>query len=282
MENQHIQLRAERSISAIISDSFKFAKSNFEELKVLFIKSLGIPFLVLVLISGVHAATTPVSFSPDPDLSPFGVTYFLLMVASVIFMVLMVGTVLNYVRAYADDTENIDQEAVKIGGKSVALSLLGYGIVMGILVILGVVLLVLPGIYVYVPLAIGYVALVIENKTIKSAISRGFQLVKGEWWVTFGTLLGVGFVFGIISFAFQLPVFAYVMVKGFTAAEEVSVSSGGINIIAGLLTMVSVALTYLLYVVVIIALALVYFDLDEKKGSTGLLEQIKLLGKDEA
>ena len=282
MENQRIQLKAERSISDIISDSFKFVRSNFGELKSLFIKSLAIPFLILLVLSGIHAAATPLSFSPDPDISPFGLTYFLLMVASVIFMVLMVGTVLNYVKAYAENSGDVDQEAVKIRGRKVALSLLGYGIVMGILLVLGFLLLVLPGIFIYVPLSIGYVALVMENKSIKAAISRGFQLVKGEWWVTFGTILGVGIVFGIISFAFQLPVFAYGMIKGFGGAEEVSVSGGGMDIIAALLTMVSTGLTYLLYVVFMIASALIYFDLDEKKASTGLLEQIKHLGKDEA
>lgn len=281
MENQHIHLKAERSISAIISDSFKFARSNFGELKSLFIKGLGIPFIIVVVLSGIHAATVPVNFSQDPDLSQFGPTYFLLMVASVVFMVLLVGTVLNYVKAYAENPEGIDAQSVIVQGRKVALSLLGYGIVMGILVVLGLVLLVLPGIFIYVPLAIGYVALVMESKSIKAAVSRGFQLVKGEWWVTFGTILGVGIVFGIISFALQLPAFVYGLMKGFVVPEEVSATGGGIDILAAVFTMVSTALTYLLYVVIMIALSLVYFDLDEKKGSTGLLEQIKNLGKEE-
>lgn len=281
MENQHIQLKAERSISAIISDSFKFAKSNFEELKSLFIKSLLIPFVIVVLLGGIYAATAPIGFNPDPDLSAFGLTYFLLMVASVVYMVLMVGVVLNYVKAYADNSSEISQPAVIIQGRTVALSILGYTIVMVILLVGGLILFVLPGIFLYVPLLIGYVALVIENKSIKAAISRGFQLVKGEWWVTFGTLLGVGIVFGVISFAFQLPVFVYGMMKGLGVAEEVSASGGGVDIIAAVLTMVSAAFTYLLYVVIMIALSLIYYDLDEKKGSTGLLEQIKDLGKEE-
>lgn len=281
MENQHIQLKAERTISSIISDSFKFARSNFAELNSLFIKSLLIPFVIVVLLGGIYAATAPTGFNPDPDLSPFGLTYFLMMVASVVYMVLMVGVVLNYVKAYADSSLEIDQSAVIIQGRKVALSILGYIIVMVILLILGLILFVLPGIFVYVPLLIGYVALVMENKSIKAAITRGFQLVKGEWWVTFGTLLGVGIVFGIISFAFQLPVFAYTMLKGFGVAEEVSASGGGVDVIAAVLTMVSAAFTYLLYMVFMIALALIYFDLDEKKGSTGLLEQIKHLGKEE-
>ena len=281
MENQHIQLKAERSISAIISDSFKFARSNFGELKSLFIKSLGIPFVIVVLLSGIHAATAPISFSQDPDLSQFGLTYFLLMVATVVFLVLLVGTILNYVKAYADNSMGIDQHAVMIQGRKVALSLLGYSIVFGILIGLGLILLVLPGIFLYVPLSMGFVALVMENKSIKAAISRGFQLIKGEWWVTFGTLLGVGIVFGIISFAFQLPVLGYSLMRELVVSEEVSASGRGIDIVAALLTMVSAALTYLLYVVVMIATALIYFDLDEKKGSTGLLEQIKHLGKEE-
>lgn len=281
MENQHIQLKAERSISAIISDSFKFAKSNFEELKSLFVKSLLIPFVIVVLLGGIYAATAPIGFNPDPDLSTFGLTYFLLMVASVVYMVLMVGVVLNYVKAYADNSSEISQPAVIILGRKIALSILGYTIVMVILLVGGLILFVLPGIFLYVPLLIGYVALVIENKSIKAAISRGFQLVKGEWWVTFGTLLGVGIVFGVISFAFQLPVFVYGMMKGLGVAEEVSSSGGGVDIIAAVLTMVSGAFTYLLYIVIMIALSLIYYDLDEKKGSTGLLEQIKDLGKEE-
>ncbi|HSI77844.1 MAG TPA: hypothetical protein VK957_18240 [Lunatimonas sp.] len=281
MENQHIQLKAERSISAIISDSFEFARSNFDALKSLFMKGLLIPFIILVLLSGIQAAYTPVSFSTDPDITPFGLTYFLMMVASVVYMVLMIGIVLNLVKAYANNTMGINESDVIFQGRKVALSLLGYVVVMVILVVLGMILLVLPGIFIYVPLMVGYVALVMENKSIKAAISRGFQLVKGEWWVTFGTLLGVGIVFGIISFAFQLPVFVYGMMRGFGTAEEVSASAGGVDIVAAVLTMVSVALTYLLYIVFIIALALIYFDLDEKKGSTGLLEQIKHLGKEE-
>lgn len=66
-----------------------------------------------------------------------------------------------------------------------------------LLTMLGIVLLVVPGIIVGVQLSVSVPALVIEGGTARQALSRSWDLVRGHWWHTFGTILLTWLLLGL-------------------------------------------------------------------------------------
>jgi hypothetical protein len=63
----------------------------------------------------------------------------------------------------------------------------------------GLILLVIPGIYVGVRLAVSIEALVVEGRRGTQAMARSWSLVGGHWWHSFAVLLVAGLLTGLVS-----------------------------------------------------------------------------------
>jgi MFS family permease len=88
-------------------------------------------------------------------------------------------------------------------------SLLGAGIVTGILIVVGLICLVVPGIILAIMFSLVVPAIVIERVGALESLSRSRRLVGGRWLKTFGLLLLIyiiifvaGLIFGAISSVF--------------------------------------------------------------------------------
>jgi hypothetical protein len=66
-----------------------------------------------------------------------------------------------------------------------------------LLTMFGAVLLVVPGVIVGVLLAVSIPALVIEGMPAREALSRSWDLVRGQWWHAFGTILLTWLLLGL-------------------------------------------------------------------------------------
>jgi len=89
------------------------------------------------------------------------------------------------------------------------LSLLGAGIVTGVLIVIGLICLVVPGIILVIMFSLVVPTIVIERAGALESLSRSRKLVGGRWLKTFGLLLIIyiiiivaGLIFGAISSAF--------------------------------------------------------------------------------
>jgi hypothetical protein len=69
------------------------------------------------------------------------------------------------------------------------------------LAFLGVLLCIVPGIWLYVAFAVAVPALLMEDVRGRRALGRSRRLVKGRWWPTFGILILGGLLAGIVSAA---------------------------------------------------------------------------------
>lgn len=85
-------------------------------------------------------------------------------------------------------------------------SLLLLTLLYGLAIVLGLLLLILPGIWLYVAWAFATPALLVEGLRGRRALARSFGLVRGRWWRTFGVLI-VGFVLAVIISALVQAVF---------------------------------------------------------------------------
>jgi hypothetical protein len=81
----------------------------------------------------------------------------------------------------------------RIGG------LIGLAILVGIVVFVGYLLLIIPGIIFSVFLAMAMPAFIVERKSVTDAMSRSWGLVSGSWWHTLGTIFVAGLLAGVVS-----------------------------------------------------------------------------------
>jgi hypothetical protein len=120
-----------------------------------------------------------------------------------------------------------------------------------IIVGLGLVALIIPGIWLAVKLSMAFPAVVFERTGPFSAIGRSWALTKGNWWRVFGTLL----VVFLISFVLQIVLAA--VAGGLLAAGD-GVSELTVAIVLTLVNLLALALTYPLWASVT---SVVYYDL---------------------
>jgi hypothetical protein len=84
-------------------------------------------------------------------------------------------------------------------------SVLLVSVLVGLATIGGLILLVIPGIYIGVRLAVSIEALVVEGRRGTQAMSRSWELVGGRWWHAFGTLLVAGLLTGLVNTLITSP-----------------------------------------------------------------------------
>ncbi|MFD5825671.1 hypothetical protein [Lentzea sp. NPDC060358] len=136
------------------------------------------------------------------------------------------------------------------------LPLLGATLLSGLVITVGLVFCVIPGIYLYVIFALVTPALVLERCGVGAAFGRSNTLVKGAWWRTFGVLLLTIVIGSVISWIISLPFgLLGAASTGFSADPTAVLSVGALvlstvgAIIASTITLpFSSAVTVLLYV----------------------------------
>jgi hypothetical protein len=121
-------------------------------------------------------------------------------------------------------------------------------------VLVGFLLFILPGVWIYVAWAFATPVLLVEGLRGRAALGRSFRLVKGRWWRTFGVLV-VGFILaGIISMIVQA-----VFLIGIVVGEDNDALVLVLSAIAGI---VGLAVTTPFQAAL---LAVLYFDLRVRK-----------------
>ncbi|WP_378184902.1 hypothetical protein ACE939_08665 [Aquimarina sp. W85] len=283
-----ITFRKKRELGDVINDTFSFLRNHFKPLLSILFKTALIPFLLALVATGYYTQLSSKIFNPggyNPyelgDPSGIFIAMLFLFITMVLFYSVLFSTVLHYIKAYIKDEHAIDANEIKDAVADNFLKFLGLGILSSLLMGFGAMLCVLPGIYFYVPVSLVFAIMVFEGGSITDVISRSFELIKGEWWVTFGTLLVVGVLISLIGLVFSVPAMIYTFSKGFVAASESSYlnPSDGIDWVYIVLNSVASAAQYLLYSITAVASALIYFNLHEKKYHTGVLEEIDSIGK---
>jgi hypothetical protein len=132
------------------------------------------------------------------------------------------------------------------------LPLLGLTIIYTLIVVVGLIVFIIPGIWLYVMFALATPALVLERGRIFTALGRSRLLVRGSWWRTFGILLLAAIIAAIISMIIALP---FDLLGGGAALGNSAMSTGGIwlsalgGVVAGAITYpFSAGVTALLYI----------------------------------
>ncbi|MGW6931637.1 hypothetical protein ACWGE0_16415 [Lentzea sp. NPDC054927] len=136
------------------------------------------------------------------------------------------------------------------------LPLLGATLLSGLVIAVGLLFCIVPGIYLWVLFALVTPALVLERCGVGAAFGRSKNLVNGAWWRTFGILLLTVVIGWVISWIISLPFgLLGAATTGFSSDPTAALSIGSLilstigAIIASTITLpFSSAVTVLVYV----------------------------------
>jgi hypothetical protein len=249
----------------------------------------------------------PVDIAPQYGGSPFsrfnigGIAVGFL--GSMLSFLLLVGTVFGYVRArlhlpaatpitpavvWAEIKNRIGRMLLVIGlvvvaylaVVLVALFLVGLFTQSGTNVVgaafLGIPLVFALATYLAVVLSLFFPVLWLEDGGVFATVGRCFHLIKGRWWATFGLLLVVGMIQGMLLIVFIIPQYAVMIGK---MLHVPGLSSDVLGIVAQCIYAVGIMFTY---AIPLLALAFQYFNLAEQKEGWGLRLLVDALGQPQA
>lgn len=288
----YIEFKQKRELGEILSDTFAFLRNEFKPFFSTFFKIVG-PYLLIMVIclslymyfAGNSVNNILVVTSSNNEAVNFATLFtvgLLYVIAILVVYVMSQSTTLHYIKSYANGKGQIDFDEIKSNVYNKFGSFLGLGFLVGISVIVGLMLCIIPGVYLWVPLALSFSVLVFTDKGATDAYGESFALIKDEWWITFATLLIIAIIVGVANYAFSIPAQIYQIAKmGIFSGEMDAETMVDIfkDPIYLLLNVVSAVAQFLLNLISVVAGAFIYFNLNEKKNFTGTYEKIQSLGE---
>lgn len=282
MQNQYIQFKKQRELGEIISVTFKFLRENYITL-IKSITQVAAPTFILLIVALAYYTYT-VAGNPlaamEGNSGEFLISFFILAVTLLLFYASLYGTILHYIKSYIENNGLVNDVEIKTGAQEDLGKLFLVFIISAIIVFTGLILFIIPGIYLMVPLSLAATVLVFNKMSLIDSISYGFSLVKDHWWTTFFSIVVIWLLVYVIGLVFQLPLIIYTFMKMFTVAQEGSIADpvSYSDWVFILLNVISSVIQYLLSSIFVIALAFIYFNLNEHKNLTGTYETIDKLG----
>jgi len=265
-----INLREERDFGEKINATFHFVRQNFKNLS-LCLLLMGAPIMIAGILLFRYIMGL-IRIVPDNQ-NPTG-SFVTLMVFFLIYMIAgawLMAITYSYMNEYLEGNREITPGKVfKRAAKKIG-KVLGANVIIMILSMIASALFVIPGIFLAVALSFVIVILMIEDKSIIKSISRSISLIRGKWWSTFGILVVIGIIVGLIQFVINM-ILAIISALPRLMHQTVYVPEISKILFLSLASIGASMLLPLLY----IAIAFQYFNLVECKESQGLRQQIDL------
>jgi hypothetical protein len=197
---------APKTLGQILSAAFNIYKANASKL-ILIVALVVFPLsFISALSSGVvfagntHTATLFGRQVTVVDRS-FGLFLAGSLVAALISVIITAMLQAAILRAAAQATigDPVDaEESYRFGFKRLG-SVILVSVLVGLAVIGGFILLVIPGLIFLVFLSVSVPVLIVENRRGTDALSRSWNLVKGHFWHAVGVIIVAGLITGIVG-----------------------------------------------------------------------------------
>jgi hypothetical protein len=133
-----------------------------------------------------------------------GISGLVAVLAGVLMYLVLTGAITRAVAAEVAGEDPGLEQSYRFGFHRLG-SVLVVSVLVGLAILGGLILLVIPGIYIGVRLAVSIEALVVEGRRGTQAMSRSWELVGGHWWHAFGTLVVAGLLTGLVNTLITSP-----------------------------------------------------------------------------
>ena len=124
--------------------------------------------------------------------------------AAVVMFLVLTGAITRAVAAEVAGEDPSVEQSYRFGFHRFW-SVLLVSVLVGLAIVGGLILFVIPGIYIGVRLAVSIEALVVEGRRGTEAMGRSWELVGGHWWHAFGTLVVAGLLTGVVNAVITAP-----------------------------------------------------------------------------
>ncbi len=221
MNNTTIPFNQKRDFGQVFNTTMEFIQQEIKQLGMALLYYV-VPIVLLGAIVMVYFSmeyrnflgdlqqnTMSYGSNPFRMLSSMMGAYTLLLLAFIAVSVVLQATVFGYFKLYIEKGKGgftLQDIRAQIG--RTFLPILGASLVQILFTLIGAVFCILPGIYLGVVLSLLVPVLVIEEKGFSHAFSRSFELIKSNWWLTFGLLLVAGMIVQSIAFILGIPAMA--------------------------------------------------------------------------
>lgn len=291
MNKPYIEFKKQRDFGLLLSDTFGFLRNEFKPfIKTVF--TISGPALVLFVIAMAFYTYTvgdifnfDIYGGNDIDLSNsllIILSAFVYLIAMVLALILVSSSALHYIKSYVENSGEVNFKDVKRNVSKTFWGYLGLGILKYISLFFAIMLCILPVFYVMVPMFIAFGIYVFETKRgATDAYSYSYHLVNEDFWLTIGSMIVIFILMYVLSLVFSIPAAIYTYAKMGIFSGEIDPQSlnSFVDPVYILLNIVSTLFSILLNLIPIIASALLYFHLNEKRNFTGTYERISNIGK---
>lgn len=274
-ESPTVVLQQRRSKREIISETFEYFRTHARTI------SLGFAVFVLpfVLIDATITAFEELNAPVVNELtfqsfvnSVYGSNPFsriLEVISTTLLTIVAIGHV-QLVREGRNDIELSDFTAMI---QMYFWRIIGLSILVNILTYVGMIALIVGGIFVAVKLSLSYVPAIMEDETASESLKASWNITKEKWWDTCLLLLGLFIPFFIISMICPLPfsVVSSILYDMGIFSENVYVITDAI-----LWQIPYLAMTFS-YLFIHIAAVFMFFNLKEWKEGTGFGNKVEQL-----
>jgi len=277
-----IILLQERDFGQKINATFEFAIQNFKPMVLCLAYIAGPPALISGFFMGSYQTFITTfqqqvmggkSIGQNNDYSSIAL-YLLLFVIFFGIANLASALVVNaFMLEYEEGNRNITPDVIWRRMKNYILNSIGYSVVMFLFVIFALLLLIIPGIYVSIVLSLTYIVMMRENLGLGDTFRRCFYLIEGKWWSTFGLLLILGFISGIVGYVFQIPSQLLLIAQGLQLTTNIP---DYLNTLSGILSAIGSVLVRSL---VLVGTVFQYYNLVERRDGEGIMTAINNIGK---
>ena len=283
MDHQNfIEFKKKRDLGLIISDSFKFITTEWKSFFGTILKAAVIPIFVAIgaMIYYVMCSTTVFGDIANTTNfnNPFNLNFkeliipiFIFLVAYLVAYALVTVSALSYIKSYISNKGVVNIEEVTTLAKDTFGAYVGLFFLNGIIIFFGALFCFLPAIYLGVVLSLSICLLIFQDKSVVDAISDSFIFIKGHWWETFGVLIVIQLIIGVIGFLVDLPAAFYQFINiGFGLKDQDAVEILAIfkDPIYIALLVVSYFIKFILYTVTTVATVFIYYDIKEQRNAS--------------
>ncbi|WP_340113926.1 hypothetical protein [Maribellus mangrovi] len=271
MVEKEIRFRQKRELAQILSEALEFFKQEYRAI-LRMVAIYVLPFLVLNAGAQVYFqknVLVNLDFT-DPealmaDLGALNLNLFFLLLFGLFVQSLLVGTYYSYLEAYIKlGKGNFQLSDISSNFFSNSLLALGAGLVFTFASLFGLMLCVLPGIFLANTLSLMFFITVFEKQGIAYSTTKSWLLVRTQWWNTLAmNALGI-----IAWYSVHLIFSLLLFVLGFAGGFNTSVTEGPINypqwywILIG----VSSAVSTIFMIIPYTLQAFQYFNLEEREN----------------
>ncbi len=280
MVQQKIQLRKVRDFGENLNDTFQFIRQEFKPLLTCFLLISGIFILAAGIVNGFYQShafnfldilkNNGGNEQKDFD-QIFNSTYFLLIAAALLNLVAMRVTLACYLKLYEEKGESPTVQEVWNQFIKYCFRIFIYSLLIWLMILLGCLLCIAPGVYLAVVFAPFELVVIIEDESLGNAVSRCFTLIKNNFWISLAIYLVSYLIYSFSAGIIGAIVAASAGLASYFSTRDTNTTVG---IVTGILNIFS----YLFYIVFYISVAMHYFNLTERADGAGIMQRLQNLG----